>query len=69
MNICDRCYNAGEYQPGTKNIGTSTHETFSLCDGCYAEFMEFMTSKTKKEKKNAPGRPRKAAGKAEKKGA
>ena len=42
MEICDRHFQKGEYCPGTKKITSSSHESFDLCEACYAEFTAFL---------------------------
>ena len=65
MNLCDRCYQVGDFTPGTKKIQTSVHESFDLCESCYNEFTDFMRP-VKKEKNGTTG-TRKTAGRPKKK--
>lgn len=45
MKLCDRHFAMGEYRPGPKEITTSAHETFDVCESCYQEFVDFMNPK------------------------
>jgi len=58
VKLCDRCFAVGEHKPGPKEIKTSVHETFDVCESCYQKFVEFMNPKKEikkqKEVKKTP---------------
>lgn len=61
MKLCDRCFKKGEYKPSAKEIKTSTHETFDLCESCYqgvADFIQAVNFK-KEPGKQVPGKKKK----------
>jgi len=45
MEICDRCFNRGEYRPSTKKITSSDHQAFALCESCFVKHTSFMENK------------------------
>jgi hypothetical protein len=52
VKLCDRHFALGEYKPGPKEIKTSVHESFDVCESCYQEFINFMSPKKEVPIKN-----------------